>query len=359
MRIAAAFKEADRIPSAFSIGGSYYCGMYGLDIRDYYANPEMQLEVQMKGIQWEYTELRADSCTKQSIGYECGPIQEAVVFGATIERPAGTSPRIVHMFANIDEALAGLKFPPVGQNERLKKEKGKALVFQETARKAGVKMPVDLMQTVAIHPPLSCLCALLDPAEVYSAMFEEPEKLKKALDICFQAYIEYTDPWIGKAPVEGVYLADDNCCFISADSFREFEMPYYRKLSEYYRPKEFHLHTDGPSDQLFPVLPEAGITNMDIGGFSKLANAVTHMKGKVYLHGGLNCKDFYGDGPMPPETRQKALAAMRLAGPGGGFQLAIGGETYVGTSPQGICDMARLVEERGKYPLEISEKETL
>jgi len=106
------------------------------------------------------------------------------------------------------------------------------------------------------------------------------------------------------------------------------------------------------------MLTEAGITNMDIGGFSKLANAVTHMKGKVYLHGGLNCKDFYGDGPMPPETRQKALAAMRLAGPVAVSSWQSAGKHMSELPPQGICDMARLVEERGKYPLNISEKET-
>jgi uroporphyrinogen-III decarboxylase len=354
MRMAASFREPDRIPVAFSIAGSYYCGLFGVDIRDYYNNPELQVEVQMKGLRWQYEELRADSCTGTSIGYECGPIQEAVVFGAFIERLPGTSPRIAHMFNNLDDAIAGLNFPAPEQNERLKREIQKSLVFQETAKKAGVRLKVDLLNTVALHPPLSCLCALMDPGVVYAAMIEEPEKLKTALDLCFKAFISYTDIWLGKAPVWGVYLADDNSCFISANSFREFEMPYYRKIVEHYQPKEFHLHTDGPSDQLFPVLPEAGVTNIDIGGFSRLENAVKHMKGRVYLHGGLNCKDFYGDGPMSPETRKKALTAMRLAGPGGGFQLAIGGETYVGTSPQGICDLVRLVEVRGKYPLDIS-----
>jgi len=354
MSIAASFHEPDRVPVAFSIAGSYFCGLFRVDIRDYYSSPELQVEVQMKGIKWEYEELRADSCTRSSIGYECGPIQEAVVFGAHIERLPGTSPRIAHMFNTLDDAIAGLDFPAPEQNERLKREIRKSLSFQEAARKAGIRLKIDLLNTVAIHPPLSCLCALMDPAVVYTSMVEEPDKLKQALDLCFRAFTAYTDPWLGKPPVTAVYLADDNCCFISPEAFREFEMPYYLRIAERYRPREFHLHTDGPSDHLFPVLPEAGVTNMDIGGFSRLAVAATHLKGRVYLHGGLNCKDFYGSGPLSPGTRSKALSAMRLAGPGGGFQLAIGGETYVGASPEGICGLVRLVEERGKYPLEIS-----
>jgi len=358
IRVAGSFKEADRIPVTFSIGGSYHCGRLGVSISDYYDNPEMQVEVQLQGIRWEYEHLRADSCTRTSVGYETGPIAEAVVFGAEIERPNGTSPRIVHKFASIDEALAGLDFPPPAQNDRLKELVSKSKRFEEAARKAGVRVGVNSMTAVTIHPPLSTLCSLLDPSVVYEEMMEQPEKVKKALDICFAAYLAYPDPWVGEPPADGVWLADDNCCFISADAFREFEMPYYHRLVEKYRPREFFLHTDGPSNHLFPVMAEAGINSMDVGGFSDLSVAVACMKGKVYISGGLNCKDFYGEGPMSPETRRKALSAMRLAGPGGGFQLAIGGETYVHTSPQGICELVKLVEERGKYPLDIQAGET-
>ncbi|HUV38076.1 MAG TPA: uroporphyrinogen decarboxylase family protein, partial [Planctomycetota bacterium] len=145
---------------------------------------------------------------------------------------------------------------------------------------------------------------------------------------------------------------------ISGASFREFEMPYYRRLIERYAPTSFHLHTDGPNDQHFRILAdEVGITSMDIGGFSSLEAAVRDMKGKVFISGGLNCKDFYAKGAMSDDTRRKALAAMKLAAPGGGFELAIGGETYVGVDPQGIRDLVRLVEERGKYPIDIAADE--
>jgi hypothetical protein len=95
---------------------------------------------------------------------------------------------------------------------------------------------------------------------------------------------------------------------------------------------------------------------MDIGGFSKLENAVRAMKGRVFIHGGLQCQDFYGKNGMTPETKAKVLEAMRLAAPGGGFELAIGGETYVGVSPRAICECARFVEKYGRYPIEITDE---
>ncbi len=359
LRTAESFKEADRVPVAFSIGGSYYCWMNGYDIGEYYANPEMQIEAQLKGLRWLYEDLRADSSTNSCLWYEIGPIQEAIVFGADIERPAGTSPRIVHKYKTVAEAAEKLSFPAPADNPRLKQVLADGERFKKAAAKMGAKIPAYVPTNPAIHPPLSCLCALVDPAVVYEAMYEEPETVKAAMEKCFAAYTAYYDlEWKAGGPNGGAWMADDNCCFISAELFREFEMPYYHRIKERYKPGQFHLHTDGPSDHLFKTLAtESGITQMDIGGFSKLENAVRDMKGKVYISGGLNCKDFFDQGPMPEETRKKALRAIKLAAPGGGFNLAIGGETYVGTSPQGICELVRLVEERGKYPISISDAE--
>ncbi len=354
LRTAESFREPDRVPVCFALSGSFYCAMFGVDIGEYYAEPELQVEVQLKGLDWEYRELRADSCTRESIGYEPGPIQEAVVFGATIERPAGTSPRIVPLCATLDEVRA-LVAPPPADNPRLRAEIARAERFRRTAERLGAGVPVDVLTTMAIHPPLSCLCAIMDATAVYEAVAEEPERLRPALEACFSAYLAYTDRWLlaaGGPPVEAVWLADDNIASVSADAFRALEMPFYRRIADHYRPREFHLHTDGPNDQHFRALAgDAGVTHMDIGGFSSLAAAVREMKGRVYLHGGLNCKDLYGPGGLTLAARRKALDAITLAAPGGGFELAIGGETYAGVSPQAMCDLVRLADEHGRYPI--------
>ncbi len=359
LRTAAAFREPDRVPVGFSIGGSYYCGLFNHPIGEYYANPEMQVEVQIKGIEWEYEYLRADSCVKTSLSYDMGPLGEWVVCGGDVERPAGTSPRYVHRCADLDEFLA-LDIPRSEDNPRLRERARAVARFTAAARKLGVTLPVRKADSLHVHPPLSFLCAVIDPVVVCTAMFTEPDKLRAALDKCFAAFLAYRE--IGLADPKSVTalgLADDNISFISGESFRQWQMPYYLKLKERYSLKSFSLHTDGPNDQHFRILAEeVGLTSMDIGGFSDLANAVRDMKGKVHIYGGLNCKDFYGTGPLSDAARRKALAALRLAGPGGGFELAIGGETYVGVSPRGIRELVELVEERGRYPIRIEESET-
>ena len=49
---------------------------------------------------------------------------------------------------------------------------------------------------------------------------------------------------------------------------------------------------------------------------------------RVVIHGAMNNRDLYEG--LSEETRRKMRHQMRVAGPGGGYVFAIGGETYVG-----------------------------
>jgi len=357
LEIARSFREPDRVPVCFGVGGSYYCWLFGYPIHEYFAEPELQPEVQLKGLEWQYEVLRADSSTGTSIGYECGPLGEAIVFGAEIVRPEDTSPRIVHMVHNAAD-IEKLTIPEPATNPRLKEHFRNNEAFNQTARKMGVKLHPNEQPSVGIHPPLSCACALMSPTKVYEMMHTEPELLRRFLEKCWEAlciYSDYFDKLYGRPRKQSsVGLADDNISCISAEMFRRFEMPYYLKLRERHGAEHFHLHTDGPNDQHFKTLAdEVKLTSMDIGGYSSLEAAVRDLKGKVHIHGGLRCWDFYAPGKMTPETRRKVIGAIRLAAPGGGFELAIGGETYVRVSPEGICDLVRFVKQWGTYPINI------
>jgi len=356
-RVAASFQEPDRVPVCFGIGGSYYCWLFGYRIHEYYAEPELQPEVQLQGIEWEYEALRADSSTRTSIAYDVGPLGEAIVFGAPVARPEDTSPRIEHIVHDARD-IEALSIPDPATNPRLKDYLRSCQRFNETARKMGATLGLNDKPSVGIHPPLSCACALMSPTTVYEMMYTEPELLRRFLDTCWDAhciYSDYFDDLYGRPRKRGgVGLCDDNISQISGEMFRTFEMPYYLALRERHEAASFYLHTDGPNDQHFRTLAdEVGITSMDIGGYSSLEAAVRDMKGKAHIHGGLRCWDFYASGKMTPETRLKVIEAIRLAGPGGGFELAIGGECYVGVSAEGICDLVRFVKQWGAYPIDI------
>jgi len=357
LRTAASFREADRVPVCLGIGGSYYCWLFDVPIHEYYATPELQPEVQLRGIEWEYETLRADSSCRTGLGYDAGPLGEAIVFGADFVRPEGTSPRIEHMLQTPAD-IERLRVPDPAGNPRVGDHLRRHERFNAAARKMGAKLALNDQPRVGVHPPLSCACALMSPTRVYEMMYTDPELLRRLLETCWEAfcvYSDYFDDLYGRPRKRsGVGLADDNISLISADMFRRFEMPYYLRLRERHQAEHFSLHTDGPNDQHFATLAdEVRLTSMDIGGYSSLERAVAAMKGKVHIHGGLRCQDFYAPGKMTPATRRKVIDALRLAAPGGGFELAIGGECYVRVSPEGLCDLVRFVERWGRYPIAI------
>jgi len=256
--------------------------------------------------------------------------------------------------------IGKLTIPDPTTNPRVKEHFANNARFNAAARKMGVKLGLNDKPRIGIHPPLSAACALMSPTLVYEYMYSEPEALQRLLDKMYEAwctYGDYFDNLYGTKTRGSVGLADDNISQISGEMFRRWELPYYFKLKERYQAQTMYLHTDGPNDQHFKILAdEVKLTAMDIGGYSSLERAVRDMKGKVYIHGGLCCKDFYAPGPMTGATKAKVLRAIRLAAPGGGFELAIGGETYIRVSPEAAAELVRFADQYGRYPLYITDE---
>ncbi|MCK5329575.1 MAG: hypothetical protein KAR36_13320, partial [Candidatus Latescibacteria bacterium] len=89
---------------------------------------------------------------------------------------------------------------------------------------------------------------------------------------------------------------------------------------------------------------------MDMGGFSQIEHAKRYLKGKVFFSGGLNCKDLYEDFEA---ARPVVERAIRIGAPGGGYALAIGGETYPGVNPDTLIQVVAYAKEIGTYPIRI------
>ena len=159
-RIARQFREPDRVPVAFGIGGSYYSWLQGVNIRDYYTTPELQVDVQLGGLQWQVEFLKADSSVAQSIAFDGGPVGEAIVFDAEVVYPDNTSPRIVHCCETLEDALVIEPLPPES-NPRLDALVAQRQQFADAADKMGVRIAHPVSPGIGIHPPLSCLCALI------------------------------------------------------------------------------------------------------------------------------------------------------------------------------------------------------
>ncbi len=343
------FEEADRVPVQITEAGSFYCSMFGIDIRDYYTDLETQVDVQSRGLKWRLEELQDDR-PLASLYMDLGPVGEAIAFDLDLVFPPGTSPWIICPLKT-PEDIRKWTPPDPAANPRIDWFYRRFEKFRTIAEKKDIGVPVDQARA-GIHPPLSAACAIMDPADFYVLMIEDPQTADLLLKKLFDFYCRLTD-WqderLGTKTVR-LGLCDDNSCAISDDLYRKMVLPYNLALYERYGTQYRHLHADGPNDQHFKTYAEIiRLDAMDIGGFSDLHAAVRDMKGKIVIYGALNNRDFYG----PFDDRSKAIVddQLRTAGPGGGYVLAVGGETYAGVPPQTLIDLVRYAKERGRYPL--------
>ena len=351
------FEEPDSLPIHISVGGSFFCklddGTYrtNCNLRDYYSNMELDFEVQHKGNRWAFEELKDDR-TGCGLGAELGPVGEGVLFGFKIIHPDDTSPWIVRQLESKDdiERFIRTEIPHPEDHPGLAYVRELAERARARAEDAGSKIGAGA--GIGIHPPMSAACALMEPVRVVRLIYTEPDLMQRFFTKLADEKIrihEY-DERRSKHRMESMGLADDHMLMLTPDLYRKFEMPQVKRLYARFGRRSRHLHGDGPNDHLFRILAEeVGITHMDIGGFSSLEKAAQSLKGKVRFSGGLNCKDFY-KGTSFEHVKSRIDHCITLAGSGGGYTMAIGGETYVRADPQLLKRAVSYVRQASKLP---------
>lgn len=348
LKTTARFEEPDRVPVTISTAGSFYCRMFGYNIRDYYTDMDLQLEVQLKGMKWAFEDLQDDR-TGYAVRVDQGPVAEGIYFDLPIERPDDTSPWIHHAISGA-EAIENLEIPDPETHPGVLKTYSLIEEQRKRVEAKGLDLPVS--GGMQIHPPLSAACAIMPVEEVYSCMHHDPEMIRTLFSKLLQGWFklqEFRDKYFGST-TRRIGLADDNSAFVSDPMYRDLVMPYNMQIYERYGQEGRHLHADGPNDHHFKTYADImKLTEMDMGGFSDIANAKRDLGRKVAFSGGLNCKDLYG---RLGEAKPVVDRALAIGGPGGGYTLAVGGETYAGVNPDTLVQVVEYAKKIGTYPLD-------
>lgn len=355
LQAAREFREADRVPTLCGVAGSFYSWLFGVNIHDYYADLDTQIEVQTRGMQWHYDNL-PDDYTGYGLGYDAGPVGEGLVFDCEVVHPDGTSPRIVH-FIESPEDIEKLEVVDPRDNPRVQAHLRRYQAFADRVKELGLDYPVGPPR-IGIHPPISCATAIADANWVYMMMTLEPALMRQLFEKCYQAFVmcqEYTYELTGGGP-GSMGLADDNSAFVSDPMYREQVLPWNLALYERYGPNYRSLHADGPNQHHYATYAHLiRLNHMDIGGFSTLRPALEILKpAGCVIYGNMNNRDLYGG--WTERLQQKIRQTIRLAAPGGGYEFAIGGEVYAGTPGETLVQTFEYAAEVGRYPIDLPEE---
>jgi len=348
IEVARRFEEPDRVPIMMSVAGSFFAHLWGANIRDYYTDIDTCIDVQLEGIRWCFEELQDDR-TGYGLSLDLGPVGEALVFGMEIHYPDDTSPWGVRMMRTVED-IRRFEAPDVAKAPGVLWAFRRGEEFKARVKERG--MGIGAGFGLGIHPPLSCACALAEPAMIYELMYTAPEVIHEFFEKLLRTFFllaEFQDGYFGRRRTS-CGLADDNSAFVSPVMYREFVLPYNKRIYDRYGQEGRHLHFDGPGDHLFEIIAnELRVTQHDIGGFSEVAAAKRAYRGKVFFGGGFNLKSLYGTF----EQAQPAVdRVIEIGGPGGGFYFSVGGETYVGANPETLKQVVAYVKKKGRYPIE-------
>ncbi len=349
------FREPDCVVTHASVCAPYFCWLLGVNIADYYQDIDLQIMVQTWGLQWRYENL-PDDFTGAGLSLDIGITGDGLAFDCEIARPAHTTPYVVRRVHSMKD-VEDLQVIPPQDNRQVQAHLARCRQFAERAEQLGLDIPV-APPSLSMHPPISCATGIADPDWVYMMMAAEPEAIKLLFDKCFQAFCMLRDYMIeiGSADHNSLALADDNSAFISAKMYKDQILPYNKALYERYGRKYRYLHTDGPSQQNFPVYANIiKLDMMDIGGWSNLQPAVDILKpAGCVVHGNMNNRDLYKG--WTEDVRRIIRQMIRIASPGGGYEFAIGGEIYPGIDPDVLCQTFAYAHQVGTYPIDIPEE---
>ncbi len=346
LALARSFQQPDQVPVLISVGGSFFCHLFGHNIAEYYQRRDLNLQVQLEGLRWAYEELQDDR-TDCGLTLDIGPRAEALAFDAETVQPDDTSPWIRPLLTDPSD-VERLQVPDPANTPGVQWYYRELQHLRDLARDRGINLPVS--GDLNIHPPLSAACALAGPDRIYQWMYEAPDLIRQLFVKLLQTFCllaDYHDQLAGR-PRTSIGLADDNSAFISEQMYRQLVLPFNRAIYEHYGRDGRYLHADGPNDHLFSLYAnELHLTEMDIGGFSDIAIAKREMHGKTVIHGNLNCKDLYRDF----ETARPAVErAVSIGSPGGGYIFGVGGETYAGVNPDTLIQAVRHAQQVSRKP---------
>lgn len=364
------FRYVDRVPVQYCVVARYFAPVFKLRYIDFFKDVETQYYWQLQFAKYRLENIPEDACT--------GPIISVAPWFDNVIQPSGhggevgweedSPPRAIPTIRSVEQ-MERFEVPPPETGLRGKAiewwRRMKELATQTKVTFNGREGRVAVGLGVGGLSPHMIAVDLVGP-DFYWWIIEYPEACHRFLEKITRGEIaaeEHVRRLQG-VPLEGdgYGLAEDSAQIMSAQQFKEFCVPYSRRLFERFGRKERAIHMCGQSAHLHQVLKEdLKMTMFNIFGYlvpPKVAAA--NLGGISKMSGNINPM-LMKDGTCQ-EVKDAARECIDALGPCGGFILADGANVCPGTPLQSFQAIMEAAEEyglgNGKLPREGSSKQS-
>ncbi|HHY97456.1 MAG TPA: hypothetical protein GX509_01820 [Firmicutes bacterium] len=357
-----------RVPVVFNFSRRFWLltpelNTEGYSFRDYFEDPDIMMKVQLESAKW----IRLNVPQDQEMGLpeeSWGGIHvdfqnsyEAAWFGCKIVYPEGEVPDTVPLLRDDKKGLFKLEIPDplkgnlmgrVYEYYHYFEEKRKDFEFEgKPVGRTGVPTGTD--------GPFTAACNLRGATEVCIDIYEDPEYVHALMEFVTEGIIARIKAWMDfmgiEYPTQSWGFADDSIQLLSEDTYKEFVLPYHRRLIETFSlggPNSIHL-CGRASHHFKTLMKELNIKSFDTGFPTDLGAMRKELGPDVLLRGNIH-PELLRLGP--PETIREAVRKLLDSGvmEGGKFILCEGNNVAPRTPVANFAAMYEAGKEYGRYP---------
>jgi len=332
---AARLEKLDRVPMALIIDSPWIPGYLGLNHMDYYLDPELWFQSNLK-IHQEFPEI----IFVPSWWMEYGMAAEPSALGAKIKFWQDNTPSEYHTLYHLEDMD---EFPEyeVETDAFMGMTLHRIRMQRQRILDAGEILPM-----VTSRGPMCTAGFVRGTTNLMIDLVEKPELTHKLLDLCTRLIIDWLKAQhkaMGE-DVESIFILDDIVGFVNEEHYKEFCHPYLKRICDAF-PKEWVkvYHNDAEVQACLDHLPDAGFHVLNWGKQTDISEVKERVGDRMCLMGNVNPLEV-GVRGTPEEVREATLEVLEKSG-GEGIILSVGGGTSPGMPRENIQAMLLALEE--------------
>jgi uroporphyrinogen decarboxylase len=241
-------------PTGFVIDCPWLPNWHGDKILDYFASSEIWLEANLKAMN-EFP----DAIFLPGFWSEFGMCTEPSAFGARCSFPLNEFPHAHRVLSSMDE-IDGLPSPDPRTDGLLPFMLGRLRLARPAIEKAGHSI-----RFAVSRGPLNIASYLMGTTEFLTGVMMFPEKAHALIE----KITAFLEAWLGLQretipSIDGIFLLDDIIGFLGEAEFKEFALPYFKRLFDPAVSVRF-LHNDAPCKVSAPYLADMNVNLFNMG----------------------------------------------------------------------------------------------
>jgi len=334
---ASKLEKLDKIPMAMIIDSPWIPGYLGIKHMDYYLNPDLWFESNLK-IMREFPDI----IFIPSWWMEYGMAAEPSILGAKIKFWDNNTPSEYHRLDRLEDVETLPEYEVEADGfAALTLHRYKMAVPR--IRDLGHVLPF-----VTARGPMCTAGFVRSTANLMIELVEDPEGCHKLLDLCTRVVIDWLKAQhkvLGNT-VEGIFILDDIVGFVNEDHYMEFCHPYLKRICDAF-PKDWVklYHNDAEVDACLDHLPDAGFNVLNWGKQKDIVEVKQRVGDRMCLMGNVNPLEIGVRGTRD-EVKEATLDVLEGGfSDGKGMILSVGGGTSPGMPRENLLAMLEALDQ--------------